>query len=246
MTVGFAVQVSSFVLSSLFALFRLPDAVRGRNRSMFFCMVLIAVSTGLSLPVFYEFVDPLLGGMNLANLLLRYSLYGVFVILGLRGAAAFGAEWSRRLIVGPVGLVVLGVIVVLTAGFFAASDIPETSTGLLDYGDQVTVEVYGMLGRLYPAYVAACVCAPALAAARNSRYRTPHRLGSGLFGTGLAVVVAFTALALVMDLGVFMVLLPFSAVILVVSGLVVMWISNRLQLRRPKRSPLADRYENVK
>ncbi len=246
MTVGFAVQVSAFVLSSLFALFRLPDAVRGRNRSIFFCMVLIAVATGLSLPVFYEFIYPLLGGMNLANLLLRYSLYGVFVILGLRGAAAFGAEWSRRLIVGPVGLVVLGVIAVLTAGFFAASDIPETSTGLLDYGDQVTVEVYGMLGRLYPAYVAACVCAPALAAARNPRYRTPHRLGSGLFGTGLAVVVAFTAMALVMDLGVFMVLLPFSAVILVVSGLAVMWISNRLQLRRPKRSPLADRYENVK
>ncbi|UYB36246.1 hypothetical protein N9A08_00645 [Arthrobacter koreensis] len=233
MTAGFAVQVSAFALSFLFALFRLPDAIRGRNRSIFFCMVLIAVSTGLSLPLIYEFVDPLLGGFNLANLLLRYSLYGVFVILGLRGAAAFGAEWARRLIVGPVGLVVLGLTVVLTAAFFLASDIPVTSTGLLDYNDQVSVEVYGMLGRLYPAYVAACVCAPALAAARNSRYRLPHRIGSGLFGIGLAVVVLFTALTLVADIGVFMLLLPFSAVILVTLGLAVMWVSNRLQMRRP-------------
>ncbi|GAA1905657.1 hypothetical protein GCM10009688_07080 [Arthrobacter gandavensis] len=233
MTAGFAVQVSAFALSSLFALFRLPDAIRGRNRSIFFCMVLIAVSTGLSLSVIYDFIDPLLGGFNLANLLLRYSLYGVFVILGVRGAAAFGADWARRLIVGPVGLAVLGLTVVLTAGFFAASDIPVTSTGLLDYNDQVTVEVYGMLGRMYPAYVAACVCAPALAAARNSRYRMPHRVGSGLFGTGLAVVVLFTALTLVADIGVFMLLLPFSAVILVTLGLAVMWMSHRRQMRRP-------------
>ena len=242
MTAGFAVQVSAFALSSLFALFRLPDAIRGRNRSIFFCMVLIAVSTGLSLSVIYDFIDPLLGGFNLANLLLRYSLYGVFVILGVRGAAAFGADWARRLIVGPVGLAVLGLTVVLTAGFFAASDIPVTSTGLLDYNDQVTVEVYGMLGRMYPAYVAACVCAPALAAARNSRYRMPHRVGSGLFGTGLAVVVLFTALTLVADIGVFMLLLPFSAVILVTLGLAVMWMSHRRQMRRPTG---AARLQNV-
>lgn len=245
MTAGFIVQVSAFALSALFALFRLPDAIRGRNRSIFWCMVLIATSVGLSLPLFYEFIDPLLGGVNLANLLLRYALYGVFVILGVRGAAAFGAEWARRLIVGPVGLVVLGVTVALTAGFFAASDIPATSTGLLDYDDQVTVEVYGMLGRLYPAYVAACVCAPALAASRDARYRMPHRVGAGLFGAGLAVVVLFTALALVAELGVFMMLLPFSAVILVTLGLAIMWMSNRRQLRRPPRNALAERYGTV-
>ncbi|MER1996625.1 MAG: hypothetical protein ABTA24_09030 [Arthrobacter sp.] len=245
MTVGLAFQVVAFVLSSLFALFRLPDAIRGRNRSMFFCMVLISVSTGLSLPLFYEFVDPLFGGMNLANLLLRYALFGVFVILGLRAAAAFGAAWARRLIIGPIGLAVLGAVVALTAVFFAASDIPETSTGLLDYSGQVSVEVYGMLGRLYPAYVAACVCAPALAAAGNSSYRTPHRIGSGLFGAGLGIVVVFTALTLVMDIGVFMVLLPFSAVILVTLGLTIMWISRRATQRRPKVSMLSERYKNV-
>jgi len=246
MTAGFAIQVSAFALSSLFALFRLPDAVRGRNRSIFFCLVLMAVSTGLSLSVIYEFIDPLMGGMNLANLLLRYALYGVFVILGVRGAAAFGAEWARRWITGPIGLAVLGIIAVLTAGFFAASDIPSTSTGLLDYDDQVTVEVYGMLGRLYPAYVAAVICAPALAASRNASYRMPHRLGSGLFGAGLALVVLFTVLTMVADIGAFMVIMPFSAVILVVSGLVIMWISHRLRLKRPQRSALTERYENVK
>jgi len=245
MTAGVAVQMTAFGISSLFALFRLPDAIRGRNRMMFACMVLISVSVGLSLPAIYTAVDPLLGGVNVANLFLRMALYGVFVILGVRAAAAFDADWAKKLIIGPIGLVVLGIIVALTVGFFVASDLPATSTSLYAYDDQVSVQVYAMLGRLYPAYVAACVCAPALAVSRNARYRLPHRIGAGLMGTGLGIVVVFTAFALVADLGAFMLLLPFSAVILVTVGLAIMWMSHRRQMLRPRPSPLAESYRNV-
>lgn len=245
MSAGFAVQVTAFAVSALFALLRLPDAFRGRNRSMFACMVLLAVAMGLSLPLFYNAVDRLLGGVNVANLGLRFALYAVFVILGVKAATGFGAWHARKLILGPAGLVVLAVISALTVYFFVISDLPTTSTGLAAFQDQVSVDVYGMLGRLYPAYVAACICAPALAAAANSRYRMPHRVGAGLLGTGLAIVVLFTALTMVAEIGVFMLLMPFSSVILVCLGLAVMWGSHRLQLRRPPTSALAESYRNV-
>ncbi|MGW9404421.1 hypothetical protein ACWGQ2_10700 [Arthrobacter sp. NPDC055585] len=245
MTAGFVIQVAAFALSCIFALLRLPDAIRGRNRSIFACLVLVAVAMGLSLPVFYNFVDPLLGGSNHANLVLRLTLYGVFVILGVRGAAAFGARRARSAVIGPAGLAVLGVTVVLTVWLFFASDLPVTSAGLAAYSGQASLDAYAHLGRMYPAYVAACICVPALAASLNRRYRTSHRVGAGLFGAGLAVVVIFSALTLLGPLGAFMLILPFSAVILVATGLTVMWVSRRLSQRRPKASLLAERYKNV-
>lgn len=245
MTAGFVVQVLAFAVSALFALIRLPDAIRGRNRSMFACLVLMAVSTGLSLSVFYEFIDSLLGGVNVANLVLRISLYAVFTILGFKGAAAFGAPRARSAVAGPVGLAVLGATVLLTIYFFAVSELPYTSTGLYAFDDHESVHIYAHLGRLYPAYVAACISLPALAASWNRRYRPAHRTGSGLFGAGLAVVVVFAVLTLFGKLGAFMLILPFSAVILVVLGLTVMWISHRLSTRRPKANLLRERYGNV-
>ena len=245
MTAGFAVQVSAFGLSSLFALLRLPDAIRGRNRSIFACAVLIAVATGLSLPVFYEFLDPLLGGVNVANLILRMALYAVFVILGFKGAAAFNASRARSAVAGPVGAVVLGATVLLTVYFFTISSLPYTSTGLYAFDDQASVIIYAHLGRLYPAYVAACLSFPALAASWNRRYRPAHRIGAGLFGAGLAVVVVFTAMSLVWDLEIFMLVLPFSAVILVILGLAVMWVSHLRSEGRPKLNLLSKSYGNV-
>lgn len=246
MTAGFVIQVSAFALSCIIALLRLPDAIRGRNRSIFACLSLVAVAMGLSLPVFYDVVDPLLGGSNRANLVLRLTLYAVFVILGVRGAAAFGAPRARSAVIGPVGLAVLGVTVVLTVWLFAVSDIPVTSAGLAAYSGQASLDAYAHLGRLYPGYVAGCICVPALAASLNRRYRIPHRVGAGLFGTGLALVVVFSAVTFLGPLGAYMLILPFSAVILVTLGLTVMWISRRVSQRRPKVSLLTKRYENVK
>ncbi|MBD7994984.1 hypothetical protein H9639_06700 [Arthrobacter sp. Sa2CUA1] len=245
MTVAVAVQVAAFGLSALLALLRFPGALRGRNRGMFTCMVLIALAMALSLPVFYNAVDALLGGRNLTNLVLRLALYAVFVILGVKAAAAFGAPRAGKLIVGPIGLVVLGLTVGLTVYLFAASELPVSSAGLMIYDDQRSVQLYASVGRLYPGYVAACICLPALAAAANTRLKPLHRLGAGLVGSGLVIVVIFCALIELFFIGVFGLLLPFTAVILVTLGLTVMWVSHLRQRRRPSRNLLAESYQNV-
>lgn len=245
MTVDVAIQLAALGLSSLFALLRLPGALQGRNRGMFACMVLIALAMALSLPGFYDPVDALLGGRNLANLALRLALDAVFVILGVKAAAAFGARWSRKLIIGPVGLAVLGLTVGLTVYLFAASELPVSSAGLWAYADQQTVQWYASVGRLYPGYVAACVCIPALAAAANPRLSVLHRTGAGFVGVGLAVVFVFSVLIELFVIGVFGLVLPFSAVILVTLGLTIMWVSHVRQRRRPPQNLLAESYRNV-
>ena len=245
MTVAVAVQIMALVLSVGLALLRLPGALRGRNRGMFACLLLIALAMALSLPEFYDTVDAWLGGRNLANLVLRLTLYAVFVILGVKTAAAFGAPRARKLIIGPIGLAVLALAVGLTVFFFAASDLPVSSAGLWKYADQPTVQSYASVGRLYPGYVAACVCFPALAAAVNPGLRYLHRAGAGLVGSGLAVVVVFSALRELFYLGVYGLILPFSAVILVSLGLFTVWVAQMRRRRRPVYNALAESYRNV-
>ncbi|WP_312180665.1 hypothetical protein [Arthrobacter sp.] len=245
MTVDVAVQATALGLAVLLLLLRLPGALRGQNRAMFAGMVLIILAMGLSLPGFYNVADAWLGGQNLANLVLRLTLYAVFVILGVKTAAAFGALGARRLIIGPVGIAALVLTVGLTVYFFAASDLPESSVGLQAYETQLTVQSYASLGRLYPAYVAACLCGPAIAAAGNPRLRVLRRFGSGFFGAGLALVVIFSFLQEVVYLGIFTALIPFLAAILAISGLLIMWVSRVQQRRRPALNPLAESYRNV-
>jgi len=245
MTVALAVQVTAFGLSVLFALLRLPGALRGRNRGVFASMVLIALTMGLSLGGIYTEVDGWLGGRNVANLVLRLCIYAVFVLLGVKAAAAFGARWARKLIVGPVGLAVLGLTVGLTVYFFVMSDLPVSSVGLQAYEKQLTVQSYASLGRLYPGYVAACLCVPALLVAANPRLQALRRIGAGLLGIGLVLVVAFSVLQEVVYLGVYTALVPFTAVILVTLGLTAMWVSHLRQRRRPPQNLLAESYRNV-
>ena len=56
------------------------------------------MAVALSLESVYELVDGLLGGVNIANLVLRLTLYSAFLLLGVRVATALGSTLARRLI----------------------------------------------------------------------------------------------------------------------------------------------------
>ncbi|HEV7167057.1 MAG TPA: hypothetical protein VGN49_03715, partial [Micrococcaceae bacterium] len=153
------------------AAWRLPAAIRGRNASLFWAFLLIAIAVGLSLPAIYLPVDGLLGGRNFANLILRFALYAIFFILAAKIAAAYRSPRAQRLIRGPIGIAALLLICVGTVVPFLLSDLPVSSTGLAKYLDQVPVGFYIAAGRLYPAYAAACLIVPTAVASRSARTR---------------------------------------------------------------------------
>ncbi|WP_442543449.1 hypothetical protein ACSBOX_16685 [Arthrobacter sp. KN11-1C] len=136
---------------------RIPSALRGENRMMFVLFALISLDILLSIEGPYMLIDGWLGNFNLCNLLLRFLLYGTFLLMGIKVARAFGSHGGERAIRGPIGLAVLGATAVLTAAFFFSTDTSGSSVGLdaLTWGP--SLEVYAALGRFYPGYVAACL-----------------------------------------------------------------------------------------
>ncbi len=243
MSVGMAIQWLALALCVIFACVRLPDAMRGRGRSVFAVLVLFCVAVALSLSPIYLFVDSLLGGTNIANLLIRFTLYAIMLLLGGRIAAAFGSRRALTLIRGPVGLAVLGLTVVATVTLFVVSDLPESSTGLRAYADQSTVHWYSHLGRIYPSYVGACLLGPSIAGVRDTSARSLHRIAAALLALGFVMALGHTALKFTgIRTGAADLILPFGAIVLVTTGLTMIWLSRRRATGRRSANFLADEH----
>ncbi|WP_026549683.1 hypothetical protein [Arthrobacter sp. Br18] len=234
-----ALQWVALAACLLGAATRLPDIHRGRGRGVFTALVLLSVAVGLSLRPIYLAVDQLLGGVNLANLVIRMALYAVFVLLGLRMVAAFDAPRARKFILGPLGIAVLVATVGATVYFFVQSDLSYSSTGLGAFEDQEAVQHYSEVGRLYPGYVAACLVGPSLASVVNSGARFLHRLAGAFLALGFGTVTLFAALRLLgVELAAWNIILPFSAILCVVLGLCLIWLSRRRAAHSGGRSNL--------
>ena len=241
MSVGTFIQWLALVLCVIFAAMRLPDALRGKGRCVFAVLALLGFAVALSLAPIYLFVDGLLGGNNIANLLIRFSMYAIMLLLGLRGAAAFRSERALTYIRGPVGIAALVLTVTATVILFVLSDLPESSTGLRAYADQTTVHWYSHLGRMYPAYVGACLLGPAIASARDTSARVLHRTAAALMATGFAMALVHTAVKLTgIETGAADLILPFGAIVLVATGLTAVWLSRRRALADRSVNFLAD------
>ena len=243
MTAAAMTQWLALGLCAIFALLRLPGAIKGQNRGMAAALLLATLGICLSLDVFYRPIDGLLGGVNVANLILRFSLYIFFIILGTKGAVAFKAPRTARLISGPTGWVVLGGIAAFTVACFLSADMPESSTGLWAYGGQPAVEAYGLAGRIYPAYIAACLLIPVFAAALDRRQGKCLRVGLLVLGVGLVTVVVYAVTKMLnLPMGYWDLVIPFCAIILVAGGLLVVWLTNLTAHRQPKYGLLAKTY----
>ncbi|THJ65170.1 hypothetical protein E8P82_12720 [Arthrobacter echini] len=228
---------AALVLCAVATLLRLPGALRGRGRTMCGVLLLLTFAVALSIEPLYDAVDGMLGGVNAANLLLRLILYAVLALLGVRVAAAFESPLVRRLIAGPFGLAVLALTIASTLYFFLASELPGSSVGLNDFLDQATVQEYAAVGRLYPGYVAACLVLPTARSVIDGRARTIHRTAGGLLAGGSLLVVVFVVLRLTgLDLMTWNVILPFSAILLMVFGLFLIWLSHARSRRRAART----------
>lgn len=238
-------QLMAFGLTVLFGLQRLPAAIRGENRGMFYALSLMALGMALSIPFIYLSVDSLLGGVNIANLVLRFIVFAAFLILGTKLAAAFSAPRAQRLIAGPVGFFVLGLAAAAVIVFFILSDLPESSAALRAYEDQDTVAAYGDIARLYQTYVAACLAPALFVRAADSRMRTDIRISAGLMSLGLSTVIVHTLLSLAvfgLPRGAWDRTLSYGAVLVVSIGLALIWNVRRIEKKKPKSNLLASVY----
>ncbi|TLM81466.1 hypothetical protein FDW83_15870 [Pseudarthrobacter sp. NamE2] len=181
-------QWSTLAICALIAIARIPSALRGENRSLFYIFTLMTLAILLSIEAPYVAIDQALGGINLANLLLRFVIFATIYVLGVKVTRGFGAEGAYRLITGRAGMAVLLVISVVMVAVFVMMDTAGSSAGLvgparMNARNGVLVEYYGAAGRAYPAFVSLALL-PAMIVAVRSTLPVLIRMAAGLLAIG--------------------------------------------------------------
>lgn len=230
----------TLMICGVVTLLRLPDALHKRNRTVFGIMFLATLCSFLSVPGPYTAIDGALGGRNLTNLILRFIVFGMVFLVGLRLAKGLGAARARRLITGPVGRWTLAVACLAVAVTFLLMDTRGSSVGLQNLTDNgrnaVLAPIYAAAGRSYPALVSLVLLPPLLATVRSALPRLV-RAGAALTFVGAAAAIAsipasfapgsWDAVRLTVN---------YAAVLGYVLGLLVFWFSGQVS-RPPHNAP---------
>ncbi|MGO4490847.1 hypothetical protein AB4Y86_01970 [Arthrobacter sp. 2YAF22_2] len=235
-----ALQWSTLLICALVALLRLPAALRGENRSLFGIFVLAAFAMLLSIEPSYTSIDAWLGSSNYANLVLRFVIYGTVLLAGYKIARGFGAAASVRLLLGPVGLTALAVIAAATVVPFLMANTVGTAVGLAGLPDQSEsnkelIRYYTASGRLYPAFVAACLLPPTVRAVRST---LPWlvRVGAAALSLGAAAMIVLAFGELLPPPLIFLQYYISSAAVLgLVGGLALIWLGKVVAHRASDR-----------
>ncbi|WP_427004667.1 hypothetical protein [Pseudarthrobacter sp. H2] len=237
-------QWTTLAACGIVALARIPSAVRGHNRSLFFLFLLMTLATLLSIAAPYEAVDHVMGGTNLTNLVLRFLIFACVFILGFRVARGFGAKDALRLITGPVGLAVLGFSSLAVVIVFLMMDTAGSSAGLAevfakDARNAALVEFYGAAGRLYPAYVTLTLL-PAMVRTLASRLPVHVRFSAALLAVGsIAITLSLLSPVIPPALGFLRFIFNYTAILCLVLGLALIWLGSIMAKRtaRQKTAP---------
>jgi hypothetical protein len=243
-------QWTTLAVCGIVALARIPSALRGQNRSLFFLFMLMTLATLLSIDAPYEAVDHVLGGTNMANLVLRFLIFASIFILGFRVARGFGADDALRLITGPIGMAVMGVSSLAVLVVFLMMDTAGSSAGLVEVsgknaGNAALVEFYGAAGRLYPAYVTLALL-PAMVRTLASRLPVLVRFSAALLAVGsIAITLSLLSPVIPPALGFLRFIVNYTAILCLVLGLALIWLGSALARRTRKRTGLVEISRNA-
>ena len=172
-------------------LLRVPDALRGRNRTVFGILLLATLCSLLAVSGPYEAIDQTLGGWNVTNLILRYLVFATVLLIGRRVTKGLGAAWGYRFLAGRPGRWALGISCLAIAMVFLLMDTRGSSAGLEDLSsagrNAVLGPLYAAAGRSYPAFVSVVLVPPLVEAIQS---RLPPLVRAGALATFVGAVAA--------------------------------------------------------
>jgi hypothetical protein len=235
-------QWSTLAVCGLIAAARIPSALRGENRTLFWIFALMTLAILLSIEAPYVAIDRALGGFNLANLILRFVIFAAILCVGIRVTRGFGASEGYRLLTGRIGMTVLAVISLSLIAVFLMIDSEGSSAGLVQISarggtDALLVEYYGAAGRAYPAFVS-LVLLPAMARAVRSSLPLPIRSAALLLAIGAVAITLTLFFPLIPpSWGPAEFVINYAAILCFVVGLALIWAAKiRYRTQADKRS----------
>ncbi|MDQ4490901.1 hypothetical protein RBS60_11915 [Sinomonas sp. ASV486] len=222
----------TFGLALALAVVRIPAALRRENRLMLWLFALVAMAVLLSIEGPYLAIDAALGGINLANLILRFLLYGICLLMAVRISRAFNALGAQRILLGPWGLAALAAAGVGTVvSFLLLGRLPST-VGLAAGDNREWFDLYAGLGRIYPSFTG-LVLVPSLVRHARSSGRAVLRCSAGLLAAGYLLLASTNTFVLMPASWVaVMQTMNYSAVLLLLAGLAIIWIAGVAARRR--------------
>lgn len=209
-------------------LLRVPDAVKGRNRTVFGILALATLCSLLAVSDLYVVIDGALGGRHVASLILRYLVFATVLLVGLRITRGLAAARGYGLIAGATGrwalalccLAVLATFLLIDTGAPAG---PQVSS---DIGRNASLApYYTAAGRTYPAFVSLILVPPLLATVRSGQ---PRLIRTGALLVLLGALFAVLSLPASLSPAAWAEGLRFvnyAAVLGYVAGLAVLWFS---------------------
>jgi len=223
-------QWGTLIICSVVLLLRVPDAIHGRNRTVFWILFLATLCSLLSVTGPYEAIDAVLGGWNLTHLILRFLVFAAVLLVGLRVATALGDTRGYRLVAGPAGGWALAISAAAVAVTFFLMDTRGSSVGMLGITENggpnaALAPFYAAAGRTYPAFVSLALLPALLATARSPLPRLV-RAGAlmtclGALATALSIPASFAPEAWILAQQT----INYSAVLGYVLGLGLFWAS---------------------
>lgn len=226
----------TLVVCLAITLARVPSALRGENREVFYIFALISLSIFISIEAPYLVIDGWLGGMNIGNLILRFLLYGTFFFMGIKIATAFGSPSAVRAIRGPLGITAAAIIGALTIYFFVITDTQGSSAGMSGLKWGPSLDGYAAMGRLYPGFVAACLV-PAIWRTVVSTAPVLLRVASAFLLLGLSLLLSSQLFPLIPFSEAWLrVLINYSAALFTCLGLAGIWFSKSFARRKQRLS----------
>lgn len=235
-------QWTTLIASGAAALSRIPNLVRRKNQSIFHALALLTLAILLSIRGPYLAIDTLLGGINVANLLLRFIIFGAIFFLALRIAAGFGDSRGIQLIRGRAGMLALGVISAVLVACFVLMDTAGSAVGMTGLESRsgqnaALLQYYAAAGRAYPAFVCLAILPGMLRAVRRP-LPALLRASAALLAVG-SIAVPLTLLFPVIPppLGFLRFVVNYTAILCFVVGLALIWVASGRAGRR--RGPLS-------
>ncbi|QDG60985.1 hypothetical protein [Pseudarthrobacter sp. NIBRBAC000502771] len=233
-------QWTTLAVCAFVAAARIPSTLRGENRSLFGIFAMMTLAILLSIQGPYLVIDQALGGINLANLLLRFVIFAAIYFTGIRISRGFGAKDAYRLITGRTGMAVLAVISAVAVTLFFLMDTSGSSAGLTgvvgtDPWNSALLEYYGAAGRAYPAFVALALL-PAMVRAVSSRLPALIRAAAALLALGAVATGLTLSFPLIPPaLGHIEFIINYTAVLCFVVGLALIWAARVVNGRSAAR-----------
>lgn len=210
-------------------LLRVPDAVKGRNRTVFGILLLATLCSLLAVSDVYVVIDRALGGRHVTSLILRYLVFATVLLVGLRITRGLAATRGYSLIAGSTGRWALALCCLAVLATFLLIDSTGASAGPQvpsDIGrNAARAPYYTAAGRTYPAFVSLVLLPPLLATVGS---RQPRLVRAGALLVLLGAVFAILSLPVSLAPAAWAAGLRFvnyAAVLGYVAGLAVLWFS---------------------